>query len=628
MPRLSKKTSQAKSQRLGSARFVQHGEEEVWTDLDSIEDEPETGSLAEDISALQTLYSAFLPRHMQSKGAPSQKGNKCKLSDRPAIYKGDSRTTQWRQKRQQIKAAQGCGTLHLFFSQQPKTPNNGPLLVESEQELLSDLEQDPALDFTLSTGFDMANLCATYLETWLDEQGYNMVLDKEDELELAASEAMTQHDPELHFCSEDSEYPPESAEIESAHEWLDVNDEENVEPHNTLLLVDACLKEAKKLRAPRLIKVITQLSAIAQYVKLRDRYLQHARMKHPCLSASLAIARRMGKGPYFARQIHGAYQGHATLLDNEAVVQSVRQYLASQNIGTITPHNLCNHINKVIIPALGLTADTSSISECTSLNWLKKLGYLCKNVREEFLRKMEHYERFMSTYDDKTLTRIPPKLDPGKKEHVLITQDECIFHVNESRRRAWLLEHEQPIKKKGNGCSIHVSDFICETIGFLTLSMTQIEEQMKLPLESRLCSFTAHRIIYPGKNHDAWWDLKQLVENVKDAIDVFEHTNPGMVAVFVFDCSSAHEGLAPDALNINNMNIGPGGKQKSLHDTIIPLSNPLPKPGRLDTRGVPQSLVYPSSHPNEKLAGKLKGMRAVLEERESVWDEYIERLRG
>ncbi|KAG2755622.1 hypothetical protein P692DRAFT_20815159 [Suillus brevipes Sb2] len=72
----------------------------------------------------------------------------------------------------------------------------------------------------------------------------------------------------------------------------------------------------------------------------------------------------------------------ATLLDNEAVVHSVRQYLTSQNLGTITPHNLCNHINKVIIPALGLTGDKSSISERTSLSWLKKLGYLHKDVQK------------------------------------------------------------------------------------------------------------------------------------------------------------------------------------------------------------------------------------------------------
>ena len=76
------------------------------------------------------------------------------------------------------------------------------------------------------------------------------------------------------------------------------------------------------------------------------------------------------------------------------------------------------------------------------------------------------------------------------------------------------------------------------------------------------------------------------------------------------------------------MNLNPGGKQKHLRNTIIPLSNPPPKPGRVDTRGMPQSLVYSALHPDAKLAGQPKGMRVVLEERVSVWDEYIERLKG
>ncbi|OJA16726.1 hypothetical protein AZE42_11340 [Rhizopogon vesiculosus] len=43
---------------------------------------------------------------------------------------------------------------------------------------------------------------------------------------------------------------------------------------------------------------------------------------------------------------------------------------------------------------------------------------------------------------------------------------------------------------------------------------------------------------------------------------------------------------------------------------------------------MPQSLVYPLAHPNAKLAGQPKGMKAVLEESVSVWDEYTERLKG
>jgi hypothetical protein len=32
-------------------------------------------------------------------------------------------------------------------------------------------------------------------------------------------------------------------------------------------------------------------------------------------------------------------------------------------------------------------------------------------------------------------------------------------------------------------------------------------------------------------------------------------------------------------------------------------------------------MVYPLNHPNLKLQGKLKGMKVVLQEHESVWDE-------
>ena len=55
---------------------------------------------------------------------------------------------------------------------------------------------------------------------------------------------------------------------------------------------------------------------------------------------------------------------------------------------------------------------------------------------------------------------------------------------------------------------IHVSEFICETIGRLKLN----EEQIKLvddhfPHEARV-------IIHPGKNRDGYWNIEQLVKQV------------------------------------------------------------------------------------------------------------------
>lgn len=228
----------------------------------------------------------------------------------------------------------------------------------------------------------------------------------------------------------------------------------------------------------------------------------------------------------------------------------------------------------------------------------------------------------MASYDDKTLKRIPLMLPPREKEHVLIMQDETIFHTNEYRRRVWLADGQQPIRKKGGGRAIHVSDFICETIGCLKLSQDQIHAQHKLPPELRLPAFEARKITYPGKGFDPWWDLTQLIKQVKTSISIFEYTHPGCIGVFVFDRSSAHGGFAEDALNINSMNIHHGGKQKRLRSTIIPLNNPDPPPGEEDTRGQVQHMCFPEDHENPAFRGQPKGIKFVLMERKSIWAKY------
>lgn len=157
----------------------------------------------------------------------------------------------------------------------------------------------------------------------------------------------------------------------------------------------------------------------------------------------------------------------------------------------------------------------------------------------------------------------------------------------------------------------------------MKLSDEQIAAQSKLPKLQCLKVTNSHKIIYPGKNHDAWWDLKQLMDQMQHAINIFEYLHPDKVGIWLFNCSSAHEGIAEDALNINNMNINPGGKQWHLHPTVIPINNPPPKPGHPDTRGQPQEMVYPADHPDLELHGQPKGIKAVLQEWESVWDELV-----
>jgi len=54
-------------------------------------------------------------------------------------------------------------------------------------------------------------------------------------------------------------------------------------------------------------------------------------------------------------------------------------------------------------------------------------------------------QRLMATYEDEMLDCIPPTIPPGKKKHVLVFQDESIFHTNKYHQRSWLAEDQQAI---------------------------------------------------------------------------------------------------------------------------------------------------------------------------------------
>ena len=184
-------------------------------------------------------------------------------------------------------------------------------------------------------------------------------------------------------------------------------------------IIKSCLKDIKKCNNKRSIKMLSQLSAVSAYIKLHVQYQKHNACKWPCLSASLAIARQMGKGPYFARQIRQnelyllknqhlpphksfAQHGHHTLLDNETILHDVHIYFASQALGTVSPQILCQHVNNIILPALGIKR---MIAETTAHWWLKSKkgmyvdGHERPDVieeRKEFVNQIfNKYERWV-----------------------------------------------------------------------------------------------------------------------------------------------------------------------------------------------------------------------------------------
>jgi len=115
-------------------------------------------------------------------------------------------------------------------------------------------------------------------------------------------------------------------------------------------------------------------------------------------------------------------------------------------------------------------------------------------------------------------------------------------------------------------------------------------------------------------SHDFIKEVYLRCIKVQKTIPIFERMFPNAVAEFVFDQSSAHGAFAKDALNARDMNVKPGGKQRTMHDTYIPMDNPYP-----ELRGQRQTMNFAGDlapdHPYFEFRGQPKGMQRVLEER-------------
>lgn len=185
--------------------------------------------------------------------------------------------------------------------------------------------------------------------------------------------------------------------------------------------------------------------------------------------------------------------------------------------------------------------------------------------------------RYCITYEGADLTEVMPLLKEGEKIHYPVFHDETCVHANDQDNFVWMREGEQPLRNKSRGRIVHCSDFIIEQCGRLCLNEEEIKAQMKLPAQPhppnaeepdtqlkeaatsqgnkgkskakkaknskkcsqegrkytdhqnewvpppppapfssyRLSSFDARRIIYPGANYDPWWDMPQLISQVR-----------------------------------------------------------------------------------------------------------------
>lgn len=139
-----------------------------------------------------------------------------------------------------------------------------------------------------------------------------------------------------------------------------------------------------------------------------------------------------------------------------------------------------------------------------------------------------------------------------------------------------------------------VSDFIDEFSGYLRLSEADYERakqanpEMSIPKEAR-------EIIEYGERRDGYWTSEKFINQVKNAVQIADILYPrdNYTQLWLFDQSSNHKAMAPDALIAHKMNVTPGGKQPAMRDTFH--------------EGNVQRMVFDDGTP--------KGLRRVLDER-------------
>ncbi|CAG8530816.1 20603_t:CDS:2 [Dentiscutata erythropus] len=108
---------------------------------------------------------------------------------------------------------------------------------------------------------------------------------------------------------------------------------------------------------------------------------------------------------------------------------------------------------------------------------------------------------------DKNLTHILPNLDLDEAKIVPVTQDKTTLYVNDGIKQYWSPKDEYGLQRKSQGSSIHISDFVCETIRRLKLSDYEIAINDLLSdsicLKYTKADGTKKPLLHAGKYHDS-----------------------------------------------------------------------------------------------------------------------------
>lgn len=265
-------------------------------------------------------------------------------------------------------------------------------------------------------------------------------------------------------------------------------------------------------------------SIIKQYLNLRLAGIK-------TMDASLMLSKSVGGGEYHSRLVRnwskefiksgiitvssrGKHPKIKSLLWHEDVNKMLKEYLLNQK-SNVEIKKVKSFIESEVFSRIGIEEE-KTISERTCQIWLNELGWFHQKhrkdvyydgheredvvkYREKFLSQMQEYERFMpKPSENDIMIIVEPSLGPGEKRYILVVHDESIFYSNDGKKTFWGPKGHMPLKKKGNGLSLHISEFL-----------TEIDGRLKFENEE------ACVVMKPGVNREGWWTSELLIKQVK-----------------------------------------------------------------------------------------------------------------
>ena len=271
---------------------------------------------------------------------------------------------------------------------------------------------------------------------------------------------------------------------------------------------------------------------------------------------------------------------------NRKATQYIRDNACVKGKPNLTVSQFCQWVNDDLLPNETLEPGfPRKVSVETSRKWMIELGFNVVRTkkgthvdgherddvveyRKTFLRRMVSLgflnESNVPTEEAKNAlpSDIRAPLPEVAEKTVVLFHDESTFQSNEDQPTLWAEKGTTVMRPKSKGAGIMVSDLIDEHSGYLQLT----DEE-----HARANTIRKHvrQLFEYGEGRDGCWTSGKFMAQLKQAVKIADVKYPkadGWRVIWIFDHSSCHTMMPDDALDVNKMNVNPGGKQRVMRD--------------------------------------------------------------